>query len=173
VSFSSAFIDALLGDADAVFRRAQRYVPVGNHGVFPEQDQLFDVFATWASARVTGSADFERGHSALATLENGTEVVLHAALRAFLAEAHLLCGERVAVDLLQRARADALARDEVWWLAEIVRLQALAEERFGSHERAVELIDEARKIAESQAAALLVERIAATSGDLRASGTAR
>jgi hypothetical protein len=53
-----------------------------------------------------------------------------------------------------------------------VRLQALAEERFGSHNRAVELIDEARKIAEGQGTTLLLERIAATSSELRASGTA-
>jgi hypothetical protein len=169
VSFSSAFADAILGDAERVFRLSERYVPVSTYGVFPEQDQLFDIFATWASAVVTGATHMERGYTALATLEASADRVLHPTLRSFLAEAHLHCGEvDAAAELLRAAHAQAIARHEVWWLAEIVRLQALTENRYGRREQAIELIEEARTIAEDQHATLLLERIAATRAELQA-----
>ena len=77
----------------------------------------------------------------MTAIEAGREQVLRAALRSFLADALIVCGDRRAVDLLAAARAEAEARGEVWWLAEIVRLDAVADVRFCGGMRAAALFD--------------------------------
>ena len=53
-------------------------------------------------------------------------------------------------------------RGEVWWLSETLRLQALADRRFGDGSRADALLDEAEALARKQGAQLIVARIAAS-----------
>jgi hypothetical protein len=57
------------------------------------------------------------------------------------------------------ARRHAESRGEVWWLAETVRLQALAEQRFGAAERGAELMAEARALAERHGTRIVLARL--------------
>jgi hypothetical protein len=50
----------------------------------------------------------------------------------------------------------------VWWLSEIVRLQAEADRALGDGSRAVALLDEAEQIATDQGALLVLDRIVAS-----------
>ena len=81
------------------------------------------------------------------------------AARAFAGEALIAAGDRRAVELLDAARNAAAATGERWWLAETIRLLALADRRFGDGSRAPGLLAEARDLARRQGAELLVARI--------------
>jgi hypothetical protein len=67
------------------------------------------------------------------------------------------------VAVLQLAHREAVARGEVWWLAETLRVRAQAERRFGDTALASELLVEARRVATEHGAQLLVDRLAAHS----------
>jgi hypothetical protein len=83
-------------------------------------------------------------------------------MRTFLADACLAAGDRRALELLERARAEAESRGERWWLAETLRLLAEADIRFGDGSRVAGLLDEAESLAARQGAGVVLPRIAAT-----------
>ncbi len=98
----------------------------------------------------------------LAVIEDGKELVLRATLKTFVGQALLEVGDSRAVELLAEARREAEARHEVWWLSETIRLQALADRRFGDGSQAVALLDEAEQLATRQGARVILPRIAAS-----------
>jgi hypothetical protein len=69
---------------------------------------------------------------------------------------------RESVEILEQARAETYARGELWWLAETLRLSALAELRFGDPTKSPALFDEALRLAQAQGARLLVDRVTAS-----------
>jgi hypothetical protein len=100
--------------------------------------------------------------AAMAEIDAGTEQMLRSCLRGFVAAAYMHTGDRRAVDLLARARQEAEGRNERWWLAETIRLQAEADARLDGGGRALELLAEAEALAVDQGAVLIAARIADT-----------
>ena len=66
--------------------------------------------------------------------------------------------------MLDEAQREAEARGEVWWLSEILRLQAVADRRFGTGSEEARLLDAAEQLATVQGAQLVLSRIAAIRG---------
>jgi len=160
--FAAQFVEAVLGEPERAAALGAAYRPVGRAGLFPEQDALVALFTSWGETLTSGAHDPAPAAEALATVEGGVNLVLVAAARAFVGECLLRHGDAEAVAVLARARDEALDRGEVWWLAEIVRLQAVADRRFDGGRRTAALLDEAALVAERQGSALLSARIAAT-----------
>ena len=67
-----------------------------------------------------------------------------------------------ALALLDRAREEAEARAERWFLAETIRLQAHADDMFADGKQAPTLLDESEALARAQGAGLLLPRIHAS-----------
>lgn len=171
VTFIAVLIEALLGEAERARQRASGYRPVGPSGQFPVQDAAVELMVAWAVARSGGAIDVDLAQRAMATIEAGPELGMQSAMRTFAGEIELLAGERRAVETLAVARSGATGRGEVWWLAEITRLQALADATLGDGTRVLTLLDEAATIAGSQGAALLSARIAENRRQLVAPAT--
>ncbi len=101
--------------------------------------------------------------SGLDAMEDGPEHTLRSALRTFVADACPAAGDNErALDLLHAAAAAARSRGEQWWLAETLRLTAVALARSGRPTDAAGLLDDARSLAAEQRSTLLVARVAAT-----------
>ena len=127
-----------------------------------QQTATCDLLLGWGIARLGDAAGVERAVAALAAVEQGAEQTLRGCLRSMVADACIVHDDPRAVDLLQAARAESESRSERWWLAETIRLQAVADRRFGDGTRADALLDEAEHLATGQHAALLLPRVAAT-----------
>ncbi|WP_162942080.1 AfsR/SARP family transcriptional regulator [Desertimonas flava] len=168
VTFSAALIEAVLGDPERLIARVAGYSAVGSAGLFPEQDASVELLITWAESSLGRPGELDRADRAMATLDAGPDLVLVAAMRSFHASAAMAAGDPRCVDMLADARSEAERRGEVWWLAEIVRLQALADARFGDGARVNDLLDEAAAIAGDQRASLLSARVDDTRARLAA-----
>jgi hypothetical protein len=70
--------------------------------------------------------------------------------------------DRRATEHLDAAQREAETRGEMFWISEILRLQAVADRRFGGGHLVAKLLDEAERLATSQGALLVLPRIAAT-----------
>ncbi len=116
----------------------------------------------WSAALL---GDVDGGHRAVAALERldagRSPLILRSALRTFAGHALLHTGEARALDVLRQARVEAVDRGEVWWLAETLRVLALAEQRFGDPDCAPHLLAESAALAGQQGARLLIDRLAA------------
>lgn len=171
VTFSALLVEALLGDPHRVLTRGAGYVPVGALGLFPEQDASVALLTTWAELSLGRPGDVDLADRAMATIDAGPDLVLRAAQRSFLAGAQMAAGDPRCVATLALARSEAEDRGEVWWLAEIVRLQADADARFGDGSGVGGFLDEAAAIAAEQGASMLSTRIDDTRARLVAATT--
>ena len=153
-ALSVAFVEAVLGDAEAV-----RAIPITGAGT--EGLPSLQVLRGWARARLGDPAGAEAAWKAMDAVDHLPLRTFRSALRAFLGHALLDAGDERAVDVLERAQADATARGELWWLAETIRLRALAERRFGEPVHAAELLEAAAELATRQGAGVVLARLAA------------
>lgn len=162
LAFNRALVQALLDHPQAV---VDELTGVQHHdeGAFiGHQTATCDLLLGWGSARLGDAEGAARALVALELVDQSTEQTLRGCLRSMVADACITIEDPRAVELLQVARAESEARSECWWLAEIIRLQAVADRRFGDGSRADALLDEAERVATEQGAALLLPRIAAT-----------
>jgi hypothetical protein len=162
LAFNRALIEALLGDPRAVLDQLADVSRTSEHGFIAQQAATCDVLEGWARTRLGDPAGLEQAAAGTKAYDAGRERVLESMLRTFLADACITVGDESAVDLLERARAEALARNEVWWLAETLRLSAVADLRFAGGRRAGAWLEEAEQLATAQGATLLLPRIAAS-----------
>jgi hypothetical protein len=98
----------------------------------------------------------------MSQIDAGPELVLRSALRTFLGHALLEAGDERAVATLAQARREGESRGELWWMPETIRLQALADRRFGGDAATVALLDEAEALATRLGAGVVLPRIAAS-----------
>lgn len=160
IAFVSAFVEALLGDPVAVLR--YRSDIADGPGLFEHQAAAFEVLHGWAQAKLGDPSGGERAARGAEEVAASNERSLSGALIALAADALLAADDPRAVEMVQRARHEAESRGEVWWLAEIARLQAVAAARFGDASNVPALLDEAERIAAGQGAHLLRARAAET-----------
>jgi hypothetical protein len=162
LAFNRALVEALLGEFDGVLEELAS-VDLSNSGAFlGQQTATCHVVSGWARACGGDPSGLELAFAGLSVIEASNELVLRSALRTFVGHALLEVGDDRAVEVLAEARREAEARHEVWWLAETIRLQALADRRFGDGSRAADLLDAAEQLATRQGALLLLPRIAAS-----------
>ncbi len=166
LAFSRALIQALLGEAHAVLDELGDSPRIDEGAFVEEQVAMSDLLTGWARAKLGLDESLGAAFAAMEAIDHGSERSLRACLRSFLADACLVVDDARAVELLDQAREEAESRGEVWWLAEIVRLRAEADLRFGDGDQASTLLDEAEELATEQGAVLILPRISA----LRASG---
>ena len=159
LAFNRALIEALLDDPEAVLRETQ-ITGSADPGLFGHQAEAIAVLRAWALARGGDSGVVDDAVAAVAAVAASRDRTLSGALQAFGGDALLVSGDARAVEVLAAARAECEQRGEVWWLSEIVRLQAEADRRFAGGERTNALLDEAERIATDQAALLVLDRIA-------------
>ena len=98
----------------------------------------------------------------MAPIDHGSELVLRSALRTFLGHALLESHDERAIATLAEARREGESRGELWWMPETIRLQALADRRFGGGAAAADLLDEAEALATRLGAGIVLPRIAAS-----------
>ena len=168
LAFNSAFVEALLGDPDAVLRIA----PVGHPGgpsLFTHQEAAAAVLDAWARARRGDASAAPMLLASVDVIERSGDRTLTATMLALAGDALLALGDPAAVDVLTRARVEAETRGEVWWLGEILRLLAACDRTFGDGTRADALLQQALQLVTEQGAHLLRARIDA---DLRAASAA-
>jgi hypothetical protein len=159
LAFNRALIEALLDDPEAVLRETQ-ITGAADPGLFGHQAEALAVLRAWALARCGDVRAVDDAVAAVAAVAESRDRTLSGALQAFGGDALLVSGDARAVEVLAAARAECEQRGEVWWLSEIVRLQAEADRRFAGGERTSALLDEAQRIATDQAALLVLDRIA-------------
>lgn len=158
LAFNSAFVEALLDDPEAVLRFAPAGRP-GGPSLFSHQEAAAVVLETWARVRLGDPRAVDALPSAVGVVDTSGDRSLTGAILAFAGDALLSSGDAAAVDVLTRARAEAESRGEVWWLAEILRLLAECDRRFGDGSLADALRAEARRVATEQGAHLLAARL--------------
>jgi predicted ATPase len=122
---------------------------------------MSDVLTGWARAKLGLDENLDVAFAAMDAIDHGSERSLRACLRSFLADACLVVGDVRSIELLDQARHEAESRGEVWWLAEIGRLRAEADLRFGDGDHANTLLEEAEQLATVQGARLILPRISA------------
>ena len=103
-----------------------------------------------------------RAFEGMAQIDDGPELVLRSALRTFLGNALLEIDDELAVATLAQARHEGESRGELWWIPETIRLQGIADRRFGAGARATALLDEAEALATRLGAGIVLPRIAAS-----------
>jgi DNA-binding SARP family transcriptional activator len=163
LAFNSAFVESLLGNPQEVLR----FAPEGHHGgpsLFSHQEAASKVLETWARAQLGDASSIESLLPAVEVVDSSGDRTLTGALLAFAGDALLAVGDASAADVLTRARAESESRGEVWWLAEILRLLAACDRRFGDGAHAEALIADALRIATDQGAHLLRDRVASEQG---------
>jgi hypothetical protein len=136
------------------------------HGFVAEQGAASDALIAWADVRLGDHDKVSFLLSLAAAADTTEERSLRGALFTFGADACMVAGDAAAVGLLERARAEADVRKERWWLAETIRLQALADAQFGDGSRVTALLDDAEAVAREQGADLLLDRVVATRATL-------
>ncbi len=169
LAFNRALVEALLGNPQAVLDELAAASRSDDRFVMQEL-AFCEALEGWARVRCGDAAGLEQATRAVAELDASHERILRSCLRTFLADACLAVGDRRAVELLERARAEAESRGERWWLAETLRLLAEADARFGDGTRAVELLDEAESLATKQGAGVVLPRIATSRAALSSVG---
>lgn len=162
LTFNRALVHALLGTPQAVFDELNGKVHGESIGFIEQEQATCDVLMGWARVKLGDAKGLDQATAGMAQIDAGASRVLASCLRSFVADACLALGDRGAIDLLERARAEGNSRGEVWWLSETIRLQAEADQRFGDGSRAVDLLDEAESLASTQGAQLILPRIAAS-----------
>jgi DNA-binding SARP family transcriptional activator len=161
VGFTIGCVMAMRGDV-AGTRRAVQGVDVSDPPVWSRHLGFgLGVLEGWSAALLGDADGAERALEWLERLDDVNTVVARSCVRTFAGAALLHVDDRRALDVLERARAEAVARGEVWWLAETLRLLAEAEQRFGDPTHSRALLAEARRLAERQGAQLLVDRLSA------------
>lgn len=162
--FTMALVEAI-GDDPAATRRALLGVDLTDIPVWGRHlGHGCEVLEGW-SAAVLGDADGpRRALNAMGRLEPVATLVARSCQRTFTGAALLHHDDPVARDVLERAHREALERGEVWWLAETLRLRAVAERRFGDGALGDALLGEARAVAAAQGGRLLIDRLAAHGG---------
>jgi hypothetical protein len=159
--FTMALVTAMRGDAVAT-RRLLLALDLGELPVWARHlGHGCEVLEGWSAAELGDPAGTRRAMEALGRLESVSTQVLRSCLRTFAGAALLQHDDPASVAVLQLAHQEAVARGEVWWLAETLRVRAQAERRFGDAALASELLAEARRVATEQGAQLLVDRLAA------------
>jgi hypothetical protein len=131
-------------------------------GFISQQVATCEVLAGWARASRGDASGMARAFDGMAQIDDGPELVLRSALRTFLGHALLEIDDERAVATLAQARREGESRGELWWIPETIRLQGLAERRFGDEARATALLDEAEAVATRLGAGLVLPRIAAS-----------
>jgi DNA-binding SARP family transcriptional activator len=159
LAFNSALIESLLDDPAAVLEILGDVVTTDANGLVPNQVASAALLAGWARVRLGDAAGAEQSIEVLDEVSNNQHHTLKSALVTFAGQALLEAGDRRAVEVLGVARRHAESRGEVWWLAETVRVQALAEQRFGTAERGAELMAEARALAERHGTRIVLARL--------------
>jgi hypothetical protein len=159
VGFTIGCVMAMRGDV-AGTRRAVRGVDVRDPPVWSRHlGYGLGVLEGWSATMVGDGGGAERALQWLDRLDEVSTLVARSCVRTFAGAALLQLGDRRALDVLERARAEAVERGEVWWLAETLRVLANAEERFGDPGRSQGLLIEAKQLAVRQGARLLVDRL--------------
>jgi DNA-binding SARP family transcriptional activator len=159
LAFNSALIEALLDEPAAVLDLVGNAVTTDANGLVPNQVASATLLAGWARARAGDRQGAEQAIGVLDEVSDNPHHTLKSALVTFVGHALLEAGDRRAVDVLALARGHAESRGEVWWLAETVRLQAVAEQRFGSPEQAAARFHEARRLAERHGTRIVLHRL--------------
>ena len=172
LAFTSALVEALLGEPRRVVERLPRGTRVGVHGFLDGQAPATDVLRAWALVMVGDgggeatdpdpSSLVESMLVSMAAFEAGGEHSLRSALWTFVADALVEVGDQRAWDALDRATAEAATRGEYLWYAETLRVRALAERRLGDGARVDALLDEAEARALSSGAGGIVARVRST-----------
>jgi hypothetical protein len=161
LAFYRALTAAILDDPQEVHDQLAGISRTDTTGFVRTEALAADLLVGWARARLGETEGLDEAFAALAGVERSPEHILRSCLRTFVADACLALDDERAVGLLETAAAEARSRGERWWLAETMRLQALADRRFGDGRRADDLLAEAEELARRQGATLLVQRLAA------------
>jgi DNA-binding SARP family transcriptional activator len=159
LAFNRALIEALLGSPDGVLDELELIDLTDACGFISQQIATCEVLIGWARACKGEPSGVELALRGMGSIDARGELVLKSAMRSLIGEAMLATDDRRAVDTLDQARREGEARGEVWWLAETIRLQALADRRFGDGSKAAGLLDEAEALARKQGAQLILSRI--------------
>jgi hypothetical protein len=123
------------------------------------------VLHAWAAVELGVAAPpatemLDMAAESLAELDAGPTCIAVPGFRTFYAAALMRCGRPDALDELRRARRDADATWDRWWLPETLRLLAAAETAFGDPALAPDLLEAARAAAERQGTRVLRDRLA-------------
>ncbi len=162
VTLTIVILEALLDEPTAVLAELDRAELTDDNGLVVHQMASCELLGMWARARLGQAVDVSALDARMAAIADSPERVLRSMLRTFYGATLLELGEARAVAVLAQARGDAETRHETWWLAETIRLQALADERFGDGTAAPGWRREAAQLAAAQGAALVVQRLADT-----------
>ena len=159
IAFTGVLIDALLDDPSGV-RSVLAKTPIADTGGFlSHQAAAATLLDAWAEVRLGDPGAAERALAQMSTIERSEERVLRSMLRTFAGAALLEAGDPRAVAQLDQAIDDARSRNEVWWLAETLRLRAIADTAFADGSRAAALREEAIALATEQGAHLVLARL--------------
>jgi len=131
-------------------------------GFVSQQVAICEVLAGWARACGGDASGVELAFGGMRQIDDGHELILRSALRTFLGQALIETDDDRAVATLAQARLEGESRGELWWMPETIRLQAVAERRFGDGERAAALLDDAEALARRLGARIVLPRIAAS-----------
>ncbi len=160
LAFNRALVQALFDRPQAVLDELRDAPRTPDNGFVGQQLATVDVLSAWARTKLGDAAALADGFAAMAIIDASEERILRAALRALLADGCIAIDDAAALDLLEQARREALDRGEVWWLPEILRLQAVADQRFADGRRSADLLREAAELATAQGNLLLARRVA-------------
>ena len=162
LAFNRALIEGLLGSPTGVLEELAAVDLTDSCGFISQQVATCEVLAGWARACAGDASGIPNAFGGMAQIEDGPELVLRSALRTFLGHALLEMDDERAVGALAQARLEGESRGELWWMPETIRLQALAERRFGDGARSAALLDEAEALATRVGAGVVLPRIAAS-----------
>ncbi len=172
LAFTSALVEALLGEPRHVVERLPGGSRGGAHGFLDGQAPATDVLRAWALVMVGGADQqatdqnppslIEAMLVSMAAFEAGGEHSLRSTLWTFVADAMVELGDERAWGALDRATEEAASRGEYLWYAETLRVRALAERRIGDGSRVVALLDEAEERALESGAGGIVTRVRST-----------
>ncbi|MGD9998148.1 MAG: BTAD domain-containing putative transcriptional regulator [Ilumatobacteraceae bacterium] len=159
LAFNRALIDAMLANPQAVHEALHGVRHSGEAGFIGQQRATCDVLLGWARARLGDPAGAEQARAAMDEIDRGVERIMRGFLRTMVADAFMSIDDDRAIGLLEAARRESESRGEVFWLSETLRLQGLANVRFGDGQLVNDLLDQAEQIARSQGCLLVLERI--------------
>jgi hypothetical protein len=172
LAYHRALVETLLGEPQRVLDELGRRTGAVVSGLLGEQPSICDLIISWALTELGEPGAVAGAWAAMAVLEANENQESLPILRAIHGAACLAAGDERAIEVLVRARAEALSASEVWWLAETVRLLAEARAAAGELGEAQALAAEAEALATEQGAGLLLPRIAATRQRLAAASRA-
>jgi hypothetical protein len=161
LTFDRALVEALLDQPAAVLAELRERPGVDVPGFVLILGATCEILWVWATVELGEPSVLDDGFAAMAVVDAGRERILRSCLRTFLARACLVAGDPRAVGLLAEAEHEARTRGETWWLAETLRLRALADERFGDGSRARAWREAATSLARSQGATIVLARLRA------------